>query len=94
MSENATTVRLREVRGATDVPLQKIATLSGLSLSVVSKVANAKPGQVFAPDTERAINEALDDYLHDLVADASALLGDDDPDIAAVVDRISRRRRR
>ena len=91
------TDQLKRFRDTTNLSVVKLAALADLSPSAVSNVANAKPGQRFAPETEHQLREAMASYLRDHVLDVSALLGEiteADPDIDDVVAKVTAKRRR
>lgn len=91
------TEQVQRFRETTNLSVVKLAQLADLSPSAVSNVANAKPGQRFAEETEHRLREAMANYLRDHVLDVSALLGEiseADPEIDDVVAKVTAKRRR
>lgn len=87
------TEKVKAFRRLTGLGYEKIAAQAGVSSKWVWSVANPKEGQVFDEDKAATLRAYLDQRLREHIADASALLGEDDPTIEKLVTRLGAKRR-
>lgn len=92
MAEPTLTEKLQTFRRLTGLSYEKIGRAADVSGRWVWSVANPKPGQVFEEEESKALRDYLDAHLRELIADASAVLGEDDPIVEELVTRLGAKR--